>query len=370
MKAQTRDFLAKFNARYPIIQAPMAGASTIEMAAIVSNYGAIGSLPLGSYSEKPTKILDQVTKYQSLVNDKNLVNLNFFTHEVIKHNDEIEKNWIDRYNSIYKKYGINKQITKLDKLYDTFKSIDDINHETIKSLVELKPQIISFHFGLPNIEVLKHLQKNGINIFITATSLEEFKQLIEVGVDGVILQGWEAGGHRGNFIANDPNDEKLSTLELVSRIVSYIDENEMESVPWIIATGGIVDKEKIEKLLTFGIAGVQLGTVFLSAALSTSSKHLKEVIKDPFNRKTAMYPAISGRNLRSINTPFLNELNDIEISKIPSYPLPYDSFKQLNIDSKDEQFQSLLVGSEFFKSWKGTDDLTEILNSLVKDLNY
>jgi nitronate monooxygenase len=357
----------------------MAGASTLEMSASLANRGALASIPLGSFSENPQHIRKQLNAFNKLLIDQekgSTVNLNFFAHEAPVRTGTIEDKWIEKYKAIYAKNGITwSGRSSLSTIYPTFKTIKDIEHDTVRSLIELSPKIVSFHFGIPDVNILKHLQKHGISIFITATSLSEFEQLLEAGVDGVILQGWEAGGHRGNFQANDLNDEKLSTEELVTTIIKSIDSSSsrIEKIPWLVAAGGIVDSETIQKFLDLGIAGVQLGTVWLPSSTSRISAQQREHFHDPQGRKTIMNPAISGRNLRTIESPFLKELMDgVQVEDIPAYPLPYDIFKQLNSDAKDSdgEFQGLLAGSGFFRAWKGTTDIDEIFDSLVKDLRF
>jgi len=385
MKSQLASFIKTFDVRFPIIQSPMAGASTVELAAAITNSGGLGSIPVGANSEDPKKIETLFFKFQSLVHDEKLkrnVNLNFFTHEPPRLNREpIHSEWLQKYESYYKIEDIEfpESGTKLLCPYPTFKSILNDDHETIKTLIRLKPKIVSFHFGLPNIQVMKSLQEAGIKIFITVTNLAEFKQIVEIGADGVVLQGWEAGGHRGNFKANDVEDEQLSTEELVEAIVDYIDSDYKQfkfgcEAPLIIAAGGLYNGETISTVLNYGIAGVQLGTVWLPTKQAFISQEHKRFFYEQSPTETIMTPAVSGRNLRTIETDYLTHLtNDSPLETIPDYPLPYSIFKNFASDSRKAgagpTYSAFLAGSNYHESTRDTDDAYEIFRQIIDELD-
>lgn len=383
MKNQITAFVKGLDLKFPIIQAPMAGASTVELAAIITKAGGLGSIPLGGSSESPQTIESQVSKFQQLVADESLkrnVNLNFFTHEAPKSDKFVERQWVKKFQKFYQKEGIEltEGAEKLVSPYPTFKSIDDVNHETVKLLIKLKPKVISFHFGLPNQKVLEILQESGIKIFITATNLEEFKQIVEAGADGVVLQGWEAGGHRGNFIANNVFDDKLSTEELVERVVDYIDSENAkfqagEKAPLLIAAGGLYNGETISNVLNHGIAGVQLGTVWLPTKQATISEDHRKLFTATPARGTIMSPAISGRNLRTIETDYLKKLShESPLESVPDYPLPYSILKQLAADAKkagtSHSYSAFLAGSNYHESSRDTDDAKEVFEQLIDEI--
>ncbi|ONH68081.1 Nitronate monooxygenase [Cyberlindnera fabianii] len=377
VKLQMTDFLKRFKLQYPIIQAPMAGASTIELASTVTRLGGLGSIPLGSFSENPEGIVKKMKEYEGLVGTdrSRVVNLNFFAHEEAKRDDKKEGEWIKKYQKIYKNGGLkwDESATEMKLLYPTFQSITSASDEVVQTLVDLKPEIVSFHFGIPHHSVVGALQDAGISVFISATDVEEFKLCYEAGVDGVILQSWEAGGHRGNFKANDVQDSKLGTEELVDSVLKYIIDSKIENPPYLIAAGGIHSSAQIKKYLDKGVAAVQLGTVWLPTTQCTiSAKHL-EYIQNPQGAGTLMSPSISGRNLRTIETPFLRELTETaDVDEIPDYPLPYDSFKRLVSDAKETarngEYSAFLAGSSYDKSWKGTRDAENVFKDLVSEL--
>lgn len=373
MKSQLSSFLKVFDIKYPVIQSPMAGASTVGLATSITRLGGIGSLAMGSLSQSPEKIRLQVESFQEglPLEKATLVNLNFFTHEEPIVDESKIQEWCGKYQKIYSSGNIPYDNDKkhLELLYPSFKSIKDPAHPTVEVLIKLKPKIVSFHFGLPQQSIQQALQGSGINVFVTATNLEEFKQCLEAEVDGVVLQGWEAGGHRGSFIANDVDDEQLSTMELVKTVVGYIDSQSLKKVPFIIAAGGVYDSSTVQRLLKLNIAGVQVGTVFLPTGQCTiSSEHLKK-FQTPQD-ETLMTASISGRNLRTIKTPFLEQLHiTSQLDAIPDYPLPYDSFKRLVADAKyigeSVKYSAYLSGSNYDKSWKGTRSVEEVFASLT-----
>lgn len=383
MKNQITAFVKTLEIRFPIIQAPMAGASTVELAAIITKAGGLGSIPLGANSENPQTIESQVLKFQELVADESLkrnVNLNFFTHDPPKSDKFAERSWVKKFQKFYQKEGIelSEKAEKLVSPYPTFKSIDDVNHATIKVLIKLKPKVVSFHFGLPNQKVLECLQQSGIKVFITATNLDEFKQIVEAGADGVVLQGWEAGGHRGNFVANNVFDDKLSTEELVESVVDYIDSNSGfqsgEKAPLLIAAGGLYNGETISNILNYGIAGVQLGTAWLPTKQASISEDHKKLFTASPARGTIMSPAISGRNLRTIETDYLRKLShESPLESVPDYPLPYSIFKQLAADAKkagtSHSYSAFLAGSNYHESARETDDAKEVFEQLLDEID-
>jgi nitronate monooxygenase len=352
----------------------MAGASTLELAATITRLGGIGSIPMGSLSEKFDVIESQVEKFDELVGDcQRIVNLNFFAHEEPRSvRADVNEEWLKKYEQIYGKAGIGFEKKELKLLYPSFKSIVDPKHPTVQVLKKLKPKIVSFHFGLPHKAVIESLQASDIKTFVTVTNLQEFQLAYESKLDGVVLQGWEAGGHRGNFNADDVDDGRLNTLDLVSTIVDYIDSAGIVNPPFIVAAGGIHDDESIKELLQYNIAAVQLGTIWLPTSQATiSSEHLKK-FQAPED-DTMMTAAISGRNLRTISTPFLRDLHQSSpLASIPDYPLPYDSFKSLACDAKQRgkapEYSAFLAGSNYHQSWKGTRSTEDIFSKLVQNL--
>lgn len=354
----------------------MAGASTVELAATISGLGGLGSLPLGSLSDSPSSIESQVNKFRGLVDGskKSVVNLNFFAHdEPLETRAKLNGPWLSKYSSLHESAGISApKATELKLLYPTFKSIIESCHPTVKLLQKLQPKVVSFHFGLPAQSVLDALQASGIKLFVSITNLTELQLCLNAGVDGVVLQGWEAGGHRGNFVANDASDEKLSALDLVRLVVEYIDAHDIESPPFVIAAGGIYDSQGVKELLSYNIAGVQVGTVLLPTDEATISAAHLDKFQNPTDG-TLMTASISGRNLRTISTEFLERLHiSSPVDQIPEYPLPYDAFKSLVSeaakDGKGSQYAAFLSGSNYDKSWKNTRSVEKVFASLVVDV--
>lgn len=358
MKSQVPKFVKLFGLKHPVVQSPMAGASTVELAASVTNLGAMGSIPLGGLMDSPEAIKSQFKQFQDLTNGSRKVNLNFFAHEVTRRDELKERNWCEK--------QLSGEIDHLELLYRSFVQLGT-DDEVVRLLLELQPAIISFHFGIPDLNVVKLFQGAGIKIFISATSLSEFQQLVEAGVDGVVLQGYEAGGHRGNFIANDLNDEKLSLSDLVKTVVDYVDglgPVQDDRIPLIVAAGGLYNGLVVRDILKTGIAAVQLGTIWFScedkSLVNLSSKH-RELLSQQHN--TLMTPAISGRNLRTIETDLISQLaSSSDPSLIPDYPLPYTVFK------KNPKFKAYLAGANYYKQSKQHTTPASILEDIANCL--
>lgn len=178
---------------YPIIQAPMAGVSTPELAAAVSNAGGLGSLGLGASSVSQARALIDKTRR---LTDR-AFNVNLFCHLPAPRDEQVEARWLERLRPAFAHAG-SQPPAALTEIYQTF-----LGHEAmLELLLELAPPVVSFHFGIPSREVILRLQERGIVTMATATSVEEARQIEAQGVDIVIAQGYEAGGHRGRSSTN------------------------------------------------------------------------------------------------------------------------------------------------------------------------
>jgi nitronate monooxygenase len=230
---------------YPIVQAPMGGESTPEMAIAVSNAGGLGGLGCSSMSLQ--EIDESVNKIRSGTNRS--FNLNFFTHPEPQENPDTNAKTRARLEPFYGELGITDIPTHGEDRYGTF------TEEKLNLMLDIRPKVVSFHFGLPADGMAQTLQEAGVIIMCSATTVEESVWLDEAGADVIIAQGWEAGGHRGTFgISHE--DFGVGTLALVPQIVDAV------SKP-VIASGGIADGRGIAATLILGAMGVQLGTAFL-----------------------------------------------------------------------------------------------------------
>lgn len=312
---------------YPIIQAPMAGVSTPELAAAVSDAGALGSLGLGSSS---------VAQAEALINQTRRLttrpfNVNLFCHAPAVRDPQREAQWIERLGPEFARFGSVPPQT----LAEIYLSLQQ-NPQMTELLLDLTPAVVSFHFGVPDRETLRWLREKGIVTLASVTSVEEAQLVSAQGIDMVVAQGYEAGGHRGIF-APQAADGQMSTFTLVQAIKQRID------IP-LIAAGGIMDGAGINSVMNLGAEGAQLGTAFLLCPESAADAGYREAIKSSPDGKTVLTSAISGRPARCVVNGW-REMN--EPHAIPDYPVAYDLGKVLATAAKahgDHQYGAHWAG--------------------------
>ena len=313
--------------KYPIIQAPMASAASIELASEVSNAGGLGSLGLSYH--KSENILPDYNNLLSKTN--NTVNINFFTHKEPLSNSAIHKEYKDYVSKFYKKYGI-------DKIPDITNTCETFNRPQLDLLLQMNPKVVSFHFGLPKEDYIKEIKEQNIYMISSATTVEEAKILENSGADAVIAQGFEAGGHRGTFHSSYKEGE-IGLFSLLPQIVSSI------NLP-VIAAGGIADGRGIVAAMMLGAKGVQLGTAFLKCPEASVHPLWKKALDDSKSRETRITSAFTGRPARGIVNYLLQEFDGKEFM-LPDFPAVGSIIKPLaNVAAKtgDESFLSLWAG--------------------------
>jgi nitronate monooxygenase len=296
-----------------IIQAPMAGVSTPEMAAAVSNAGALGSIGVGATNGDGARKMIADFRARS----KGALNVNVFCHAPAKADAAREARWIEQFRPRFDDYGA-KPPAELREIYKSF-VVDD---EMLRAFVETKPEIVSFHFGLPSAERIAALRAAGCALLGSATNVEEARALVAAGIDAIVAQGWEAGGHRGVF---DPeaHDDRLGTFALVRVLVREIQKP-------IIAAGGIMDGAGIAAALRLGAVAAQLGTAFIACPESSADAGYRAALASDAARHTEMTRAISGRPARCLRNRFTNE----DPEGTPDYPIAYDLGKSLHAAAK------------------------------------
>lgn len=301
--------LKRLGIRLPIIQAPMAGVDTPKLAAEVSNAGGLGSLGIGAMSvEQGRKAIRQT---RELTN--NPFNVNIFCNERPVHNEEVEKKWISSLSQEFSKFDADPP-SSLKEIYTTGLNSEDM----LNMLLEEKPGVVSFHFGVPDKSWISKLKQSGIVTMACATNIEEAKKIEESGIDILVAQGYEAGGHRGIF--NPDSDEMISTQVLLRTLASKI------KLP-LVAAGGIMDGVGISSALKLGASAVQMGTAFILCPESAASKAHREKLKGEYAWHTGITSAISGRPARGI----INRMHQINKDiQVPDYPLTYDIGKALH----------------------------------------
>ncbi|GMK57923.1 hypothetical protein CspeluHIS016_0407570 [Cutaneotrichosporon spelunceum] len=306
--------LERIGIKYPIIQAPMAGTATPAMAAAVSNAGALGSIGIGPV---PVEVSRQMIRDIRKATDKPF-NVNLFVHDPLVPDTARDETWCKYLAAEFDKYGVPPPCA-LRTGYGTFKT----DQAMLAMLLEEKPPVISFHFGLPPPEVIKALKGTGATLFASATSLEEAKACEAAGIDAVVAQGNEAGGHRGIF---DPSgtDELLSTSELVSLLTKSI------HIP-VIAAGGIMDGAGINEQLRLGAVAAQLGTAFINTTESAAPPAHRKSLKEG-GQNTCLVAAISGRPARCVESNWTRLLDKLgqDGMQPAAYPNAYDLAVQLH----------------------------------------
>lgn len=310
-------FLRKLGIELPIIQAPMAGVSTPEMAAIVSNSGGLGSIGVGSVDAATTR--QMVAAVRSRTNRP--FNVNVFCHRPATPDAAREAAWLARLAPEFARYGANPP-DRLAEIYQTFLTDD----AKLAVLLAEPPAVVSFHFGLPARDRIEALRTAGIVLLATATSLEEGEAAAAAGIDAVVAQGYEAGGHRGMFDPGAP-DDRLGTVALTRLLVPKLD------LP-VIAAGGIMDGAGVAAALALGAAAAQLGTAFIGCPESTADAGYRTALFGPAAEHTVMTAAISGRPARCLANRFTALGAGAEPAAVPDYPIAYDAAKHLHAAAK------------------------------------
>ena len=225
----------------------MAGVSTPQMAAAVSNAGALGSIGVGAETVAGARRMIEELKRLTA----KPFHVNVFTHQPAIANWQREARWIEALKPVFRRFDAEPP-KGLREIYTSFivdKAMQDL-------IVEVKPTVVSFHFGLPPAAIISRLKAAGIVLFSSATNLSEAQRAADAGVDAIVAQGYEAGGHRGVFDPELP-DSRLGVVALTRLLVSEI------SLP-IISAGGIMDGAGIAAVLDLGAAAAQLGTAFIA----------------------------------------------------------------------------------------------------------
>jgi nitronate monooxygenase len=309
--------LQKLGVRLPIIQAPMAGVSTPAMAAAVSNAGGLGSIGVGAVNAATAR--EMIAAIWAATDQP--FNVNVFCHRPAAADATQEAAWIARLAPEFARFGA-KPPSLLREIYTSFVADDAM----LSVLLQERPKVVSFHFGLPSAERIAALRGAGIVLLATATNLDEGRAIAAAGIDAVIAQGYEAGGHRGTFDASAP-DERLGTMALTRLFVCEL------PIP-VIAAGGIMDGAGIAACLVLGASAAQLGTAFIACPESQADAGFRAALLGEASRHTVMTSVISGRPARCIVNRFTALETQIEPRIIPDYPIAYDAGKALHAAAK------------------------------------
>jgi nitronate monooxygenase len=336
------------NISYPIIQAPMVGVSTPELAAAVSNAGGLGSIGVGASSAEKAREMISATRALT----KNPFNVNVFCHRPATHDQERESNWINYLRPFFEEFDTRPPM-QLTTPYQSFNE----DRTALDMLLEERPAVVSFHFGVPAIEWVQALRDAGIVTLGCATTPEEALIVEDSGIDFIVAQGAEAGGHRGIF-EPEKGDQLLGTLALTRLISAAAD------IP-VIAAGGLMDGQAISAALDAGAVGAQLGTAFILCPESAANASYRALLKSDRGRKTQITSVISGRPARGIVNRFCTDIDHFAAPPLPECPIAYEAGKALAAAAMSKD------NIEFFACWAGqgaplarelpADELIEIL---------
>jgi nitronate monooxygenase len=295
----------------------MAGVSTPEMAAAVSNAGGLGSIGVGPVDADATRRMIAAVRARTW----RPFQVNVFCNRPAVADTDRETSWLARLGPDFARYGATPP-PRLTEIYQSFLTDD----AKLAVLLAGRPPIVSFHFGVPSRDRIEALRAAGIVLLATATRLEEGKVIAASGIDAVVAQGYEAGGHRGVF-EPDGADERLGTVALTRLLVSKLD------IP-VIAAGGIMDGAWIAASLALGAAAAQLGTAFIACPESSADAGYRAALLGVPAEHTVMTPVISGRPARCLANRFTALAERVERGAIPDYPIAYDAGKALHAAAK------------------------------------
>lgn len=312
----------------PIIQAPMAGVQGSALAAVVSNAGGLGSLPAAMLT--PDLLRQELTAIRAQTDKP--YNVNFFCHSPPVRDPQREAAWRQTLDPFYREFGIVAAPAAGAGGRAPF------GPEAADLLEEFRPPVVSFHFGLPSSELLARVQAWGAKVLASATTVAEARWLESRGVDVIIAQGFEAGGHRGMFLSEDLTTQ-VGTLALVPQIVATV------RTP-VVAAGGIADAHGVNAAMSLGAVGVQVGTAYLLCPEATTSAVHRRALKSATAGHTALTNVFTGRPARSIVNRFVQEVGPIN-SAAPPFPLAALPLAQLRAHAEG------LGSGEFSPLWAG-----------------
>ena len=312
----------------PIVQAPMAGVQGSALAVSVSNAGGLGSLPCAMLP--PDAIRGELAAIRAQTDAP--FNVNFFCHAPPEPDTEREAAWRRALSPYFEEFGVDPDTIPAGPARGSFdESAADV-------LSDFEPPIVSFHFGLPSEDLVARVRAWGAKVVSSATTVDEALWLEARGVDAVIAQGLEAGGHRGMFLTDDLSTQ-LGTFALVPQIVGAV------NVP-VIAAGGIADASGVAAALALGASGVQIGTAYLLCPEATTSDLHRSALGSDRARVTAVTDVFTGRPARGIVNRIVRDLGPVN-GATPAFPLAAFAIAVLRAKAESggrDDFSSMWAG--------------------------
>ncbi|MGP4845886.1 NAD(P)H-dependent flavin oxidoreductase [Marinobacter sp. 1Y8] len=307
-----------FGITHPIIQAPMVGVSTPQLAAAVSNAGGLGSVGLGGSTVEQARAMIEQTR----VLTSEAFNVNLFCHQPAHASASLESAWIDHLGHLFAEFDAEPPAS-LALPYPSFVE----NEAMFDLLLQERPAVVSFHFGLPRQAWIDDLKAAGIRMLATATTMAEALAIEQAGLHAIIAQGQEAGGHSGVFEPTK-GDPDIGTLPLVRQISASCD------IP-VIAAGGIMDGQGIRAAMAMGACGVQMGTAFILCPESAADEIYRKSLKQAQILETRITSVISGRPARGIVDRWWLEVDGVAADHLPAYPIAYTAGKALKAAARN-----------------------------------
>lgn len=338
----TNEFTKRLKLKVPLVVAPMAGGpSSVEFVVASSQAGALGSI--GAAYMNRQAIEDFTNQVRKKTQNPISINL-FISHE----EPQVSQSNISQALGATESYRKELNLPQL-VLTSPYEGNFD---EQFEAVLELKPDVFSFVFGLLKPEYVQAAKKENIYLLGTATTLEEALSLQESGVDAITLQGIEGGGHRGIF---DPLrlDTELPMLDLLKLCHSKI------KIP-LIAAGGIMNKDQVQFALSQGAVAVQMGTAFLNCKEAGTSQPYRKALTASAQRKTKTTRVFSGRLARGIENRFMQEME-----KDSKYILPFPAQNKFTRDLRGASVKN--NSPDFLSLWSGTGD-GDLYDGSVVDL--
>jgi nitronate monooxygenase len=296
-----------FEIEHPIVLAPMAGFGTVDLAVAVADAGGLGSI--GCAAMNPNRVAETIAQFRQQTGMP--ININFFCHDPAKADADRERAWHDRLCGYYRELGLERRQRQQRVDLAPF---GDAMCEVVE---DTGPEVVSFHFGLPAPALLARVKAAGCKVISSATTVQEACWLEQRGVDAVIAQGYEAGGHRGTFLDSNRNRAvawQIGTLALVPQIADAV------SVP-VIAAGGIADGRAIAAAFALGASGVQIGTGFLLCPEAETPALHRDILRHAHQHATVVTNVFTGRPARVLVNRLTCELGFLA-DAAPDFPLP------------------------------------------------
>ncbi|MDQ0216075.1 nitronate monooxygenase [Oikeobacillus pervagus] len=331
-----------FPIELPIIQAPMAGVTSPSLVAAVSNAGALGSIGAGYLNALQTRAFIQGVKQQTT----KAFGINLFVPEEIELDPQLIENANGYLQPIREELGLPENKVSNITAHSDYE-------QQIQVVLEEKVPVCSFTFGMPRKDIVLELKKNGILVIGTATTVEEAIAVQDQGMDAVVVQGMEAGGHRGSFL----HEHYIGLMSLIPQVVDEI------HIP-VIAAGGIMDGRGVAAALCLGAKAVQMGTAFLTTEESSAHPQHKLAILQAKEVDTSVTKVFSGKSARGITNQFMREMKPYE-HNLPPYPIQNSLTKEIRKKAAEQS------SSQYMSLWSGQSPrLSKSMSAqqLIKDI--